>query len=142
MSILNGSSKYILGALLCLSLISITGMVINGAIINVDEAPQITVGGKGNVVTVPATGVEGFPVDLFCADPLTTVQDFEAPDASGITYQLLRVRDGKTETVVIVMGANGDTRVATHYYDSLVGQQSEPAFVNEKARECIEDKAE
>ena len=53
----NGSAKWILGALLAISLVSITGMVINGAFVSFDNAPEITIeggAGKGKVkIEVP-----------------------------------------------------------------------------------------
>ena len=86
---------------------------------------------------LPASGIEGFPGAVFCNDPQTIVTALPAPDASGLTYQLLRIVNGVTETVVWVSGS----RTATHYYDSTVGQQSEPAVIDNDAKRCIEGKA-
>ena len=95
-----------------------------------------------NIKTVPASGVGGFQVAEFCADTATKVRGpIAAPDASGNTYELLRVRSSITETVIIVMGPDGNTRVATHYFDTVGGQASEPATVSEAARDCINRKA-
>lgn len=99
---------------------------------------------KPTPIVVPAaSGIEGFNVEQFCNDPLTKAQAFEVPDA-GVTYQLTRVRDGKSETVRVVVNPSGVVlnEYATHYYDSAVGQQSEPAFVSKDALGCIEKKAQ
>lgn len=88
----------------------------------------------------PASGVEGLDVEAFCRDPLTVVLALAAPDASGVSYQLGRVRDAKTETVLVVLSEGAFA--ATHYFDTTEGQQSAPAFVTTKARDCIEDKAQ
>lgn len=87
---------------------------------------------------VAATGAGGFPVEEFCNDPLTSiVGPVAAPDASGFTYQLNRVRDGVTETVVVVVSED-QVLAGTHYFDGEDGQESEPAFLTEKARECLD----
>ena len=99
------------------------------------------------IVVAPASGIEGFDVGPFCADPLTSVRAFPSPDASGVTYQLTRMRDQKAETVTLVLGADESVVMATHYYDAVVNvrggteQQGEPAFVNADARKCVEGKA-
>lgn len=87
------------------------------------------------VRVVPASGEQGFPVEAFCLDKLTKVSEFPAPDSSGVTYQLLRVKDGVTESVIVSPGG------AKRYWDAPEGQQSEPAFVTAKAEKCISDKA-
>ena len=90
------------------------------------------------IKVVPASGIEGFKVAVFCSDPQTKVTALPAPDATGLTYQLLRIVNGVTETVVWVTG----TRTATHYYDSTVGQQSEPAIISDAAKECVERRSQ
>lgn len=101
------------------------------------DEPIPLAGEKVTIKVVPASGVQGFMAGPFCADPLTQVRALPAPDASGTTYQLLRVRDLKTETVTVVIGADKSLIVATHYYDSAIGQQSEPAILDEDARSCV-----
>lgn len=90
---------------------------------------------------VAATGEEGFKVYEFCDDPSTSVRETPSPDASGVTYELKRVKDGVTETVTVVFGQAGDVLYAKHFSDQAGGQESQPAFVTEKARGCIEDKS-
>ena len=90
---------------------------------------------------VPASGIDGWPVAVFCNDPQTKVTYLPAPDASGATYQLVRVVNGVTESVIWTTGPDGESRTATHYYDSTVGQQSEPAVMNDDARRCVESRA-
>lgn len=109
-------------------------VLLNG-VANVDVTPLRD---DKEIKIAPASGVEGFAVEGFCADPMTKVAPFLAPDASGITYQLSRVRAGKTESVTIVKNADGETRIAKHYYSTTVGQQSEDAVVNAEAWKCIE----
>lgn len=100
------------------------------------------VGGDTNqIVVAPASGVAGFDVAAFCADPLTTVKAFLAPDASGTTYQLTRTRDGKAESVTAVLAPDGSVKVATHYYETNLGQQSEVADLTAAAQSCIQKKA-
>ena len=89
---------------------------------------------------VPATGVEGFNTAIFCEDDLTRVKALPAPDASGVTYQLTRMKDGVFETVTVVLNPTGETVTATHYYDTAVGQQPQPAVINDAARKCITGK--
>lgn len=99
------------------------------------------IGGEPDIVVeVPSTGVEGFPVAEFCHDDLTEVLLFPAPDAAGSSYQLTRVKEGVTETVVVVLNAAGDISQATHYHDTPQGQVSQPALIDDDARECIEEK--
>ncbi len=93
-----------------------------------------------NIVIAPASGVESFDAAPFCNDPVTVVKKFPAPDASGATYQLTRVRDAKAETVTVVLGADKSVVLATHYFDTAIGQDSEPAIVNADSRTCIEKK--
>jgi hypothetical protein len=91
---------------------------------------------------VAATGAEGFPVEAFCKDAATQVKALPNPDASGITYQLLRTRDNVPEAVIWAAGLQGDNLSATHYwFDDQHVQQSEPAVVTPGARRCIEGKA-
>lgn len=102
------------------------------------KAPaQVGIPLPGDVYTVPASGLEGFNVDAFCDDPETRVAVFLAPDASGTTYQLSRVRDNVPEAVVVVKSIDGETRMAKHYYTAEAGQQSEDAVVTEGAWTCI-----
>lgn len=101
--------------------------------------------GTGNTVTVaPAEGVKSFTVIDFCNDPLTKVTILPAPDASGTTYQLTRVRDGRSESVVVVENPAHEVNFATHYFDATnattgkAEQQSEPAVVDGAGKSCIE----
>lgn len=94
-----------------------------------------------NIEVVPATGIEGFKVKEFCQDPETTVLSFPAPDALGTTYQLTRMRDGRSETVTALINPNKEIKFATHYYSTDVGQDSEPADMT-GAFDCIEKKAQ
>jgi hypothetical protein len=91
-----------------------------------------------NLEIVPATGIEGFNVEAFCNDPETAVKFAISPDASEIvTFELTRTRDGVFESVSYVRNAPS----ATHYFDTVGGQRSEPGEITEKAIECIERKA-
>lgn len=114
----------------------VIGVVYKGApAVGIDTRPA------EDVTIVPATGDEGFPVETFCQDDKTTVKAIPAPDASGVTYQMLRVRDGVTETVRVVTNAQDEVAVGTHYWDQDGVQQDEPAVVTQAARECIDTKA-
>src|SRR3990167_5679167 len=90
---------------------------------------------------VPASGVEGFPVAVFCEDPLTRVYVSLSPHA-GTTHELERIKDGVTETVTILFAEDGRVMPGTHYYDTTAGQRSEPAIANKAAVDCIEKKRE
>ena len=92
------------------------------------------------VKLVPATGIQGFKVEEFCNDPLTKVTFYPVPDSSGSTYQLLRVKQGMTESVTVVQNAQNEIVVATHYHDGPTGQVAQPAYVSDKAFDCIEAK--
>lgn len=92
-------------------------------------------------VVVPATGIEGYTAVLaFCNE--ATIKKLPAPDATGITYQLTRVKGGVSETIVVVLAPTGQTTFAKHYYDTSAGQQSEPAVVDEDAKDCIRKRAQ
>ena len=86
---------------------------------------------------VPATGEEGFNVAVFCDDKLTSVRATIAPDASGVTYELRRVKNNVTETVTIVLAQTGDILYAKHFSDGPAGQESGAAFVTDQAKQCI-----
>lgn len=111
------------------------------ALVGLPEAGVDTTPTRDDVTikVVPASGIEGFKVALLCSDPQTRVTALPAPDTTGPTYQLLRIVNGITETVVWVSG--GGNRTASHYYDSTVGQQSEPAVIDDDAKRCIEKRA-
>lgn len=119
------------------------GMIWYASVIVLTQATGQPVPGfqQDTIKVAPASGVNSFAADNFCADPLTTVREFEAPDASGTTYQLTRVKDGKTETVTAVFDTNKAILMAKHYYDTNSGQDSEGAIVNQAARDCITKKA-
>lgn len=102
----------------------------------VDVIPTTT---QQNIL--PATGEQGFNAKTFCEDSLTSVSKVIAPDASGVTYQMQRVKDGVSETVTIVLAQTHDVLFATHYWDTPNGQQSEPAFVDEGVEKCLERKS-
>lgn len=85
---------------------------------------------------IAATGSGLYDVEPFCNDPLTEVFASPSPD-NEITYELLRVRDGKQEAVIW----NGHTPGATHWWFDGGEQNSEPALVNGDAEKCIRDKA-
>ncbi len=102
---------------------------------------DVPVGEKADNI-VASTGIDGFPVADFCNDPLTKVDPFVAPDASGVTYQLLRVRNGVTETVIVVLDKDGSVVVGKHYFDAADGQHVEPAFLTDSARNCLKKKTE
>src|SRR3990167_859092 len=131
-------------AITILNLIFLVGLawtvyVTAGTRLGVPYAADVT-GTEKTIMIAPASGIEGFDTTLFCNDKLTKVKAIPAPDASGITYELTRVRDQKTETVVVVLAPDQSILLAKHYYDAAVGQQSEPAIVGEDARKCIEKK--
>src|SRR3990167_2684973 len=117
--------------------VSIAGVVSTRA--NLPVTRDLT-GTETKIMIAPASGIEGFDTTLFCNDKLTKVKAIPAPDASGITYELTRVRNQKTETVLVVLAPDQSILLAKHYYDAAVGQQSEPAIVEEDARKCIEKK--
>ena len=122
-------------------LVGVVGMLLMGAILYLGAPQQVGLPAPSeDVKVVPASGIDGFPVEQFCVDPLTKVRELPAPDASGTAYQLVRVRDQRTETVVVVMDTEGGMRLGTHYYDTAVGQDSEPAVLNGDARACIDKK--
>jgi len=91
---------------------------------------------------VPALGQTGFPVENFCNDPLTRVESFLAPDASGESWVLSRTRDGVSELVVVSSGRDGANLIATHYYTVSGGQVSEEAFLTDGAWGCIRKKVQ
>lgn len=93
------------------------------------------------VKIVPATGEQGFDAKTFCEDPLTSVSKVIAPDASGATYELKRLKNSVSETVVLTLAQTGDVLYAKHFWDTPTGQQSEPAFVDDDVKRCVERKS-
>lgn len=96
--------------------------------------------GIGNTHILPTTGAEGFNLEAFCEDSLTKVKLEYAPDGSAPTYQITRTRDGVFESAKVIQGVD----TGTHYWDDAsktVVQQSEPAYVSDKAKECLERKS-
>lgn len=109
--------------------------------------PDVPVVGQPPATTeekiVAATGAEGFPVETFCKDPLTQVKPLEnPPGVSGLTFQLVRLRDGVQEAVIWQSGEHGDNLGAIRYwFDENGVQQSANAVVTSRARDCIQEKA-
>lgn len=94
--------------------------------------------GDVTIIVVAATGSSGFPVDAFCADPLTTVTpSISTRSDQPEGYQLERVRNNVHEAVIW----NGQTAGATHFWFDNGEQKSDPAVVNDDAKKCIERKA-
>lgn len=129
------------GWLLALSLVS-AALIIFLVVLPGLGADTTPISDDKTVRQVPSEGDTGFPVEFFCQDSDTKVTALPAPDASGITYQLVRVKNGVTESVIYNTGPSDSSRVATHYFDQAGQQQSEPAFVNDKAKDCIERRAQ
>ena len=73
---------------------------------------------------------------------MTKASIFPAPDA-GSTVQLTRMKDGVAETVTALIAPDGSVNkdYSKHYYDTTVGQQSEPAVVSDKGLKCSLEKA-
>lgn len=88
---------------------------------------------------VPATGIGGLDVEPFCTDAATTVGFSIVPDG-GYSHELVRIKDGVTETVTVSFAQDGSVAPAKHYFDSTAGPASQPAVVNQKAVDCIEAK--
>lgn len=98
--------------------------------------------GVGDVTrVVPAAGATGYPVDVFCEDPLTKVY-LEQPLPEYRSYTLSRLKDGVNESVIWNPGPSNDNSAATHYLGVGPQQVQQPAAVTEQARKCIERKAE
>lgn len=97
-------------------------------------APQETV----NIV--PASGVEGFiAAEEFCRDPATKVTYMLVPDA-GLSYEAMRTKDGVTESVVTLVGFDGQPSPGVHWYNTTVGQQKEPAVIDKEAAACFRER--
>jgi hypothetical protein len=92
---------------------------------------------------VASSGVQGFPVEEFVCDDEDTLVSVPVhiPDTVSTSYQAIRVRDGKTETVVVVINNEDSVAAATHYRDGPDGQISQPAFLSDKAVKCLKDKS-
>lgn len=110
---------------------------------------------------VPAVGVSGYTAEAtlaFCNDKTTTIRPFPKPDATGQTWQLTRDKDNRTETIVILVNfdfdsrgqiINKDIQPGTHYYwgnvvqpdgTIKIDQVSEPAQTNNQVLSCLEEK--
>jgi len=101
--------------------------------------PVTPIGDK--IMITAAVGVEGFKTTEFCNSPGATASGIQAPDASGITYEIRRVLNGKTETVVFVLDSKQEIQYAKHFYDTSVNQDSEPAVIDKDALACAKRKA-
>lgn len=106
------------------------------ALYQVSGDPVGDLPGTEETKIIAATGSGLYDVEPFCDDPLTKVYASPAPN-NDITYELVRVRDGKQEAVIW----NGHTAGAEHWWFVGAVQNSEPALVNADAEDCIKDKA-
>lgn len=120
----------------------IVSQVVMGAYV-LSGQPAGNLPGTGDTIqnVVPATGDQGFNAETFCSDPETSVSKAISPDATGVTYEMKRVRDGVSETVTVVLAQTGDVLYAKHFYDQDGVQQSQPAFVDDDVKRCIEKKS-
>ncbi len=128
-------SRLLLGSLACWTAFTVFNYV---AVTETGKGIEITDSKDVTVIVIAATGSDAYPVDQFCADPLTKVSpaiSTHQDQAQG--YQLERVRDDKHEAVIW----NGETLGATHFWFEDGEQRSEPAIVNDAAKECIEEKS-
>lgn len=123
---------------------AVIGIVVSQVVMGVyvlSGQPAGDLPGTGDTYhVVPATGEQGFNAKNFCSDPLTSVRKTVSPDASGATYELKRIKAGVTETVTIVLAPTGEQVYARHFYDLDGSQQSEPAYVDEDVKSCLEKK--
>lgn len=88
---------------------------------------------------VPASGEQGFPVDVFCQDPLTKVDKlaFVPPDSQfAAVYTLDRTRNAIHETVTVRVYADPNREPLGTYNDD-----QHPAYVTKDAVSCITKKA-
>lgn len=95
------------------------------------------VGPDKTIQVVPAAGPTGYPVDVFCADPLTELRGKKPetrPDSRTLTYTLERLKDGKREIVIW-----RDDGVGAEYWTYNAAGEGEwsPGIVNDAARKCI-----
>lgn len=93
------------------------------------------------VNVVPAVGEQGFNVEAFCNDPLTTVaRDLIAPPDStyNATYQLTRVKAGIHEVVTVGVYADPNHQPNATHYDSA--NVPTDGFVSKGATDCIQRK--
>lgn len=120
----------------------IVSQVVMGAYV-LSGQPAGNLPGTGDTIqnVVPATGDQGFNAETFCSDPETNVSKAISPDATGVTYEMKRVRDGVSETVTVVLAQTGDVLYAKHFYDQGGVQQSQPAFVDGSVIRCLERKS-
>lgn len=88
---------------------------------------------------VAASGEQGFPVDVFCNDPLTKVDKlaFVPPDSQfAAVYTLDRTRSTIHETVTVRVYADPNREPLGTYNDD-----QHPAYVTKDALSCITKKA-
>lgn len=128
--------------LVILAVLATVGFITLGyiGVAAVGQAPPVSIGHTTQVIA-PNEGVAGFNVDTFCEKTSTDIKLFPAPDVSGTTYQLTNNTGGIAETVVAIIAADRSVKVATHYYQSNDGQQSEMASLTPEATACILRKA-
>lgn len=134
--------NWLLGVCLVLSLVTFVGMVINAEFAIVKEGPRIEVGDNftGDIVVPAATGIEGYTeTAAFCNDPLTMVSFTVVPEV-GLSYEMLRTRASVTELITASVHFDGTVSPGSHWYDTAVGPQKEPAVINDAALECMEKK--
>lgn len=95
---------------------------------------------------VPSTGVGGMePAELvaFCKDDDTEVK-FNFIPAVGYSYELLREKatDGVTITELVTISTDEAYRPfpGKHWFNTSVGDDSEPATADDDAVDCLRDK--
>ena len=104
-----------------------------------DQVDPITP--TGDTINLPASGVEGLNPEAtlaFCRDGSTKVT-FHIVPGVGQSYELLRLKDNVTELLTVTV-ANGEPSPAKHYYQTVVGEQNEPAAFDQDGVKCLEDK--
>jgi hypothetical protein len=135
----NGRTLKIYGAAMMAGLTMFGALaIVNFFTVNYANTGIEVVGNNNQITLVPSTGVQGFPVAVFCEDPATVVSVGHAPDASGLTYTLVRDQNGVFESVIVIV--SGEITTGTHYSDSPDGQVAQPANVDDEAMVCISDR--
>lgn len=104
-------------------------------------------GGDSTPSGVPSTGEAGVSVEEFCNDKTTSVVAVEVPDGEGVTYQLVRVKDKKTDMIVLPSGPNYDNPNGRYFWypgerdaNGDLVQEVKPAFATMSAYDCLAKK--
>lgn len=120
-----------------LAIVAVSGF---GIYQNVLNHPIGSVAENKNIV--PAIGPDNTytATEEFCRDKNTDVRPLIIPDSTG--YELIRVKDGKTESITVVFSIDAKSGALIPSYAKYDNDSNDPipAAIDSDAAKCLQDK--